>query len=720
MSISYRFLLLFFTFCLHAKLSPPPKGLQEFHEIAVQYKSGIDEIFNTLKPEERVFLYYLYRASLPANYICANQIHRHAVEILDLFESILERQDDLNKMNTQFDFALEEFNNELITYLVYLWTNHGQYFLRDDYEQKRTPSDLGCHLITPENLQKVLDALGIDVSLDRLQYSIFDGDVEPTLCVDGDIEASAINIYHPDFTELDFASLPEGKRSQINAYFDVEDRNGKRVPRVNICRVNGKYDKELQVAVHWLQKAYEHVQRYAETFDVHTAHSLDFLIQFLRSGDEELFKKHSIEWTKTNNRLDYNFSWIEVYLDPKQYRGSFQAEVTAKTVDMNVLNALLPSLEKELPFPDEYKRQNLDDVSSIPNASINNALFAAGQLGPLKILAAYCLPNYAELRTQHGSKQIIYQSEKGLKQLKNPELARVLFNLPEKVEWLKKYDPEGRLSDTIWNVDCILHETLGHGSGCLHKHTFRDRDKLVIGNRAYNVGDTIDVTSVNNNELLGKYGSSLEELRAEIIALYTCVFNFDQLAQAGLYKDWPERIGKDRLIEEFIKAMAWTGLRRLLTQSKESDEIRGAHAQANTTILNFLLDGGGIQLLKQSVEVEGEEYHVLGFEIDDVEQVKKSIVTLVQEVQRIKSTGDGQALNAMMKKYGITMRNPEYRDILQRNEKAVVGNAKIIAVLYPHYYPIISDGEIVDADAVWAKDVAEHFMRQKEYAYSKE
>ena len=87
-----------------------------------------------------------------------------------------------------------------------------------------------------------------------------------------------------------------------------------------------------------------------------------------------------------------------MYLDLKQYRCGFQAEVTAKIVDMNVLNALLPSLEKELPFPDEYKRQNLDDISSIPNASINNALFASGELGPLQLLAAYCLPNYADLR----------------------------------------------------------------------------------------------------------------------------------------------------------------------------------------------------------------------------------------------------------------------------------------------------------------------------------
>ena len=48
-------------------LEEPPKGLQLFHEIAVQHKPGLREAFNALKPEERVLMYYLYRASLPGH-----------------------------------------------------------------------------------------------------------------------------------------------------------------------------------------------------------------------------------------------------------------------------------------------------------------------------------------------------------------------------------------------------------------------------------------------------------------------------------------------------------------------------------------------------------------------------------------------------------------------------------------------------------------------------
>ena len=710
--------LVFSIALLQARLAEPPRDLTRYYEIAAQHKPDIHAVFNDLNPEERIFLYYLYRASLPGHYLASDQVHRHAIEIMELFESIYAQKDHLRAVQGAFDFDVDVFIEDVGTYLVYLWTNHGPYFLKEQVDQKRTPERLECKQLTLQNMQKVLVHLGENRSIEHLIPSIFDRSVEATLCVPGDINASSSNVYHPEFTNEDFANLPAEKRTQINAYFGIEQKKGTRSPRIHVCKVGGKYTKELEVAVHWLKKAHEHVQYYPKAFDVHTVESLDYMIQFLQTGDEELFKKHSIEWTKTNNRLDYVFGWIEVYNDPKQFRGAFQAEVTAKTVDMQSLNALLPSLEAALPFPDRFKRQNLDDLSAIPNASINTIMFANGFLGPLKVVSAYCLPNYPELRSEHGSKQIIYQSSKDIGQLVDADLTRALFNLPSKVTWLNQNDPDGRLHGDIWNVHCILHETLGHGSGRLDKHTFQEGDAFTIGNVTYGVGDTINVTGKNNAEFLGKYGQSLEELRAEIIALYTSIFNFDELAEAGLYKDWPQKIGKERLIEELIQDMAWTGLRRLIVQPADNDEIRGAHAQANTTIMNYMLDGGGLQLVKQDVEIRGQNHNVLGFKIVDIKKVKQDIIDLAQEVQRIKSTGDGQALDHMMETYGIRVRNPEHRAILHANHKTAVGNLKVLARIFPHYEPIEKDGAIVDIAACWPKDIIEQSLRQKELAYS--
>lgn len=702
----------------YAELPQPPEDLTCYHEIAVQYKTDVHDLFNNLKPEERVFLYYLYRASLPGHYLYADQVHRHAIEIMELFESILENRAMLHDNQLQLSFDVEGFLQDVTTYLIYLWTNHGQYFLKEQMDQKRTPERLKCSHLTCDNLKETLHIIGKTESIEHLLSSIFDRSIEPTLCVPGNINESVSNVYHPDFTDADFDALPAEKRTQINAYFDIDHQDGKRKPRINVYKIGGRYSKELEVAVYWLKKAYDHARTYPQTFDVHMVESLEHMIQFLITGDEEYFKKHSIAWTKTNNHLDYGFGWIEVYNDPKMFRGAFQAEITAKTVDMQTLNAMLPSLEAKLPFPDAFKRQNLDDLSAIPNASINSILFSTGFLGPLKIVSAYCLPNYTEIRSKHGSKQIIYQSSKGIGQLIDPALTRALFNLPGRCAWLNENDAEGTLHNDIWNVHVILHETLGHGSGRLNKHTFKDGDNLTISNVTYAIGDTIDVTSNNNNEFLGKYGQSLEELRAEIIALYTSIFNFDELAAAGLYKDWPQKIGKDRLIEELIQDMCWTGLRRLIVQPADSNEIRGAHAQANTTILNYLLDGAGLQLVKQEVNVQGQIHEVLGFEILDVKKVKQDIIALAQEVQRIKSTGDGQALEQMMESYGKWVRNPEHRDILHKNHTTAVGELKVLAYIFPQYEPITIDGNVADIEAYWPKDIVEQYMMQKRLAYS--
>ena len=116
----------------------------------------------------------------------------------------------------------------------------------------------------------------------------------------------------------------------------------------------------MDVAHHWLSKAHEHAQKHPAHFDEHIPKSLAHMLVYLKSGDENDFKKFSIEWLKTNSRIDFNFGFIETLDDPLAYRGSFEADVTIKAVDMKKLNALLPALERQLPFPDAFKRQNLE------------------------------------------------------------------------------------------------------------------------------------------------------------------------------------------------------------------------------------------------------------------------------------------------------------------------------------------------------------------------
>lgn len=704
------------------QLQTPPNRLEQYIEIATQYNEELPEFWNALKPEERVFAYYMYRASIPGNRIIADQTHRHANEITELFEGII-RNKELIREKCAAKMNVEKFLHETEIFLVYLFAHHGQYFLREFEDHKRTPQQLNLTTLTDCNLVAAVQTFNAKAQeiVERLHASIFERKVEPTVTVEGSIEKSAGNYYSPDFTEQDFESLDPAIKSVINAYFYIETDNGKREAKVQRYKIGEKYSQELQVAHYWLSKAREHALRYPQTFDEYVPKSLAHMLQYISTGDEQDFKKFSIDWLKTKSRIDFNFGFVEVYQDPKQYRGAFEADVTVKVVDMDKLSAILPALEQQLPFPDEFKRQNLHDFKAIPNASVNAKIFASGEAGPVKLTAAYCLPNYAEIRAEYGSKQIIYQQGKGLGELVNPELAKRLFIIKEHIDWANQYDPENKLDHMIWDVHVILHETLGHGSGRLATHTFVEGDPLTVDGITYKVGDTMQVTNDNSNEFIGGYSSGLEELRAEIIALYISIFHFDELAAAGLFKNWDRKLGKEQLIERMIIHMAEHGLKKLMSQKDDATEIMQAHARANTTIMNYLLDAGGMELVEEQQTVNDNIHTVIGIRMLDIEASKQAIKELAIEVQRITSTADGQAVRKMMDTYGTCVRNPEYIKILKDNRQAVQGELKEVAEIFPRLTPVLNGaGDIIDIAASWPAGFLEQQLELSELALSKE
>ena len=694
------------------KLATAPERVANFNEIAVQYNDKLADLFNKLSPEERILTYYLFRASLPGNRITADQNHRHGNEIISMFKMLSDKKDALLGSKTfeaQAGVAPDAFVHDAQTFLVYLWTNHGQYFQREQADEKRTPARIGLKALTPQSLTAALTATGVAQAQEivaELEATIFDRTFEPSGTVPNNIEASAANIYSPDFTTQDYLTLPTEERNKLNAYFFIDEADGKRTPRSIPYSAQGKYGQELSVSAYWLQKAYEHAQKHTQYFDKHLIVSLKHLINFVATGDEEHFKKHSIEWLKTSSRIDYNFGFIETYQDPKSQRGSFQAEVTIKSVDIKKLTQMLPDIEKTLPLPSSFMR---DTLGTVPNASINTKVFGYGGLGPMVITAAYCLPNYEEIRSAHGSKQIIYPSSKSLAMRMNPDLARRLFNPKSQAAWLSANDPEDLLANDIWDTQVILHETLGHGSGKLAQHTFQDGEKMTIGGVTHKVGDTIDVTCKNLNEFLAGYENALEELRAEIIALYVSTHHLDQLMSCGLMTRWANKMTRDEMIVHMILGMAGTALRRYLQQSEDAKEIAGAHAQANCTIMYYMIDHGGLKLVEEEVEVSGKKHKVFGLEVVSTPRAQEIIKELMVEVQRIKSTGDGVAVKKLVDTYGKQMRHPEIMKALQANRKTIVGDVKCSAHIFPQLTPVVKDGDVVDVNATWPATIFDQY-----------
>lgn len=702
-------------------LQDPPSRVDTVKEIAVVYNDNLTEFFNKLTPQERVFVYYLYRASLPGNFIAEDQLHRDVSKIRNLFEYVVEHEEEL-RANETFSFDVEQFIKEVRIYLVYLWINHSQYFVRESSNEKRTPERIGLHLLNQDNLVLVLEKLGYPdakMVVEQVAVSLFDRSVEPTLTVPNNIVQSAVNFYSPDFTDQDFEKIDSDAQSILNAYFYIDYKDGKRVSKYQKYSIDQKYAKELQVAVDWLSKAREHAKKYPEQFDAHLVKSLDYLLEYFKSGDEQFFKKHSVEWLKSNSPIDYCFGFIETYDDPKSYRAIFQADVTIKSVDIKKLTDRLSSIEDRLPFPEQFKRDNLSTGDApMPNASINVKAFTAGSLGPLRAVLAYCLPNYEEIRSTYGSKQIIYHAEKSLGELVNPELYKLLFNSPEYHAWFEKNDQDYQLMRDIFMLEVILHETLGHGSGKLAQHTFVENDQFAIEGKTYQVGDTIPVTSSNIQQFLAGYDHSIEELRAEIIALLATVLFYDEFAELGMLKKWPEKVGKQKIIELSVLSMARAGLSRLVLQADDATEISGDHGRANTTIMNYLIDHGAIALQEEPIKYKGDKHTVLDVRIVDVDKAIKVITELANLVQHIKSTGDGLKARWLIDTYGKKIRNLDHMKLMKQNMKSVVGDVKVAAMLYPIYDPIHdTKGDIIDIKASWPKDIYDQYQQFKRLAY---
>ncbi|MCK5620322.1 MAG: hypothetical protein KAJ17_13025, partial [Candidatus Krumholzibacteria bacterium] len=246
--------------------------------------------FESLAADQKRFAYYVYRAAVAGNAIAFKQSHRHAYEIKQLLEAVYHHSDGMEP-------ALVEAVHD---YLKFVWIHHGQY---DHYTHtKFTPTAL-----TEEGLRKAAEyavANGakipadetetLDEVLKRLGPSIFDATFEPiqTNQSEGEdiVAGSAVNYWDPDVTEQDIADLEPGMQNRLNVRY--AKRSGNIVPE--LYKIGGLYSRELEAISHFLRLAIP----YAES--VEQQKSIESLLEFYESGDEEDFRRHSMHWLKAD------------------------------------------------------------------------------------------------------------------------------------------------------------------------------------------------------------------------------------------------------------------------------------------------------------------------------------------------------------------------------------------------------------------------------------
>ncbi len=620
---------------------------------------GIDaEGFEQLSTDEKIFAYYLYRAAIAGNRIAFDQAHRHAYEIKHLLEEIFAHSDGL-------DDATRDAVHE---YLKRIWIHHGPY---DHYTHtKFTPWLLTQSMLhaaathaSARGARIPLDpAESIEQMLERLGRTIFDPDFEPlqtNQSADEDIVAtSAVNYWDRGITSADLDKLPADVRHQLNVRF--ARRGNDVVPEV--YRIGGRYSHELTAASEFISRALPFAGSDEQR------RSLELLLEYYRTGDEETFREHCVHWLASSDRVDYVNGFIEVYLDPRGSIGQFEANVSVRAnsplIDGISANALY--FEQRMPWPEKYRRTSVTP----PVANVVNVLVETGDAGPVSP-AAYNLPNYNDIRRDHGSKNVILHNiENTWSRQLLQELADEFF-LPEYRDNVMRYS-----RSVVRPLQVYLHEIVGHGSG-QPDESLADDPRVALG-RLY---------------------STLEECRADLVALYH--MGDDKLVELGAYT----RAERDAVVETaYVVAMqGWfSRLDRV-----PGLEVREAHNRGDHTIMSYILDGGfdGADFGARMETVDGK----LFVRVTDPALVHVGLSELLGKIQIIKSTGDLPAAEALFDRFGSHIK-PEWKDnVIER--KRHITSPKIRAFVFPRLQPVIKDDDVVDVTIHFDEDLTAQQLR---------
>lgn len=631
---------------------------------------GFDKL-SELESDERLFTYFMSRAALDCYGVCFRQFcpNQHSYILIHIAKYLVK-----NHENTDL------FYEQLRQYFFYLFCNYGVHFVRETENNKRTPSDLGFHLLTKTSMKNLV--FGDKLTPDDLRY-LFDKDYFPTRTVLGNIEKSGGNFYSRSVKNEDYDKLTEEEKTSLNAYYLKEREE----VRYYGAHKNGVCKTEFSRALKNIEQALIVAKR-SERFDEHTVASLKCLITFLKTGDEIHFKEHSKHWLKMNNRVEYCFGLIEYYDDPQTQVGTFQADVTVKSLSVDSLIKLLPSFEKRFPFPDHQKRS---DMSNLPNASTAHKLMGVGGLGPTLHTIAYCLPNYNDIRSELGSKQIMYT----LPRSSDIERYKNLYLSNDERIFYDEYSPDLSLDDKVTSLMTTLHETIGHASG------------------------GSNMTETQRKAAIGSYWNGLEEMRAEILACYTAITFYDEIAESGILGDWPNKVSKKEMQTLFIKDRANCGWLRWVDVPEGSTEVVQAHGRADTAIMYYLIDGGGITLNVTTRLMDGEEVTVLETKVKDLNKAMDLVEELAKKVQELSSEPTVESVDEFMKTYALSTRNKRYSGIVRNMQKINGKGVEAKIQVFPEWETVKNVyGEIVDAVPYKPQDPVDAALKMLRYSCS--
>lgn len=626
--------------------------------------------FNELTPKQKELAYYLYEAANCGRDIIYDQNNKHNLLVRKTLEAIFEA-DIKDKQGAEWK-KFEEYAKR------FFFSNgiHHHYssikFVPECSFEFFSSLVKGCN---PGKLP--LAGKSVDEFLTSIKPVIFDAtvDAKKVNLASGidNVKESANNFY-------------EGVTQQeVEAYFDARIKkddpqpiswglnskmtkvDGKIIEQV--WKVGGMYSASIEKIVGWLEKAVKVAENEKQQ------KALQLLIEYYKTGDLKKWDEYNIAWVNdTESRLDVVNGFIEVYDDAIGKRASFESVVSLKDMEATKRIAAIAKeaqwFEDNSPLMPEHKKKEVKGITAKVITVIQEA-GASAQSTPIGIN----LPNANWIRQEHGSKSVSLSNvvhSYNVVGAKSP-IMKEFANSDEEIERNKKY---GALAGDL-HTD--MHEVIGHASGQINK----------------GVGDP--------DQTLKNYASTLEEARADLVALY---YVYDQkLVDMGVMPSL--EVGKCEY-DGYIR----NGLIVQLTRIQLGENLEEAHMRNRQLVAAWAYEKGKAENVIEWVNRDGKTF----VKVNDYDKLRKLFGDLLREIQRIKSEGDYAAATELVEGYGVKVDQVLLKEVRERFDKLNVAPYK--GFIQPKLVPVMKEGKIVDVKVEYPNNfLANQLELGKRYGY---
>ena len=612
--------------------------------------------FENLSLKQKELVYYLTQAGLAGRDIMYDQNYRFNLTIRRALEYIYQ--------NYEGDKTTEDWKN-LEIYLKRIWFSNG---IHHHYSNDKFKPGFSADYLT-----KLLKETNTKLEREAFEVIFNDKDAKKVnLDASKDLVlGSAINFYGPNVTEADVDKYYKTLKSPnplqplsfgLNSQLLIED--GKVVEKV--WKSGGLYGQSIDKIIFWLQKAKDVAENDQQ------AKAFDLLIKFYQTGDLKIWDDYNVAWADTKEGdIDYINGFIEVYNDPKGYRGSFESTVQIKDFEMSkkmdVLATNAQWFEDNSPIMDAHKKKNVVGVSY----KTVNVAGEAGDASPSTPIGIN-LPNADWIRAAHGSKSV---------------------SLGNIIDAYNNAGSTGRLEEFAFSKDEVaLEKQYGELSSKLHTALHE-----VIGHASGQINSGIGTPS----ETLKNYASTLEEARADLVGLY--YLPDQKLVEFGLTTD-AAAIGKVAY-DGYIR----NGLMTQLIRLNLGDNIEEAHMRNRQLVAAWVFEKGKSNNLIEKVSKNDKTY----FKINDYNALRELFGELLKEIQRIKSEGDFKAAQALVETYGVKVDQALHKEVLERNKK--FRSAPYGGFINPVLVPSIdAEGKILDIKVTYPDNFAKQMLEYAE------